>query len=765
MQRFSKFRLLNLNPVYVFPMKKTGTLLFVLLLIQFFTCALPIGNQAISFFLPLHTLLETVSIVVSMMVFTLGWNTADRNTSGNIILLGALFFAVGVLDFLHTNSYLGMPDLITQNTTQKQLNFWLFARFISAAGLLWISLRPWNAFKSGATRLLCFISLLIMVAAIAWETLFHLDWFPTTFVSGAGLTNFKKNTEYIIILLNLATAGKLFIMMQKPQPFNIAMLFGALCTLAMSEFFFTFYTVMAGSYNILGHIYKVIAYLFIYQAIVINVIKEPYRLLELAKEKFQTIFDSVNDGIELISVDGFVIDMNRLSYERMGYSRDEVIGQPMTKFNKVDDPVKVKQNSELIARKGYASFESTRVHRDGSIIPIEVNALVIEIEGKKVHLGICRNITERKILENQLRENEQRVIANEKKIRQILETCPTAARITKNGTSKHSYYNSKYLEITNTDRETIDDFDPTLYYAPEVLAEITQRLQNGEVIIDKVVHLENQNDPQFGSKWVLASYFEIDYEGSPATLGWFHDISERIRLEKMKSEFISTVSHELRTPLTSISGALGLITKEVLGKIPTEAMKVIEIAHRNSLRLAYMINDLLDMEKLAAGKVSFDMRPHLLVDLIKLSIEDNSNYLSDRQIKLIFVEDPNNEQLQLQCDRQRFLQVLSNLISNAIKFSHANGTVEIAIQQNDGIRISVTDHGNGIPLEFQKSIFQKFAQADSSDTRQKGGTGLGLAITRELIERMGGKIGFNSSKGNGACFYIDFPLFRSQKLT
>ena len=259
-------------------MKKTGTLLFVLLLIQFFTCALPIGNQAISFFLPLHTLLETVSIVVSMMVFTLGWNTADRNTSGNIILLGALFFAVGVLDFLHTNSYLGMPDLITQNTTQKQLNFWLFARFISAAGLLWISLRPWNAFKSGATRLLCFISLLIMVAAIAWATLFHLDWFPTTFVSGAGLTNFKKNTEYIIILLNLATAGKLFIMMQKPQPFNIAMLFGALCTLAMSEFFFTFYTVMAGSYNILGHIYKVIAYLFIYQAIVINVIKEPVEI-------------------------------------------------------------------------------------------------------------------------------------------------------------------------------------------------------------------------------------------------------------------------------------------------------------------------------------------------------------------------------------------------------------------------------------------------------------------------------------------------------
>ena len=243
-------------------------------------------------------------------------------------------------------------------------------------------------------------------------------------------------------------------------------------------------------------------------------------------------------------------------------------------------------------------------------------------------LNFITNINDRKQAQNE-------VLESEKRLRMILDTCPTAARITKCGSLEYSYYNFQYLKLTNNDEHTINNFDPSSYYDQQTFDEIMDSLKNGNNIIDKLVELKKPSEPSYGIKWVLASYFNINYEGQPATIAWFHDISERIRLEKMKSEFISTVSHELRTPLTSISGALGLITNEVFGKIPEKALQMIEVAHRNSLSLTYMINDLLDMDKLVAGKMSFDMQENSLVDIIRRSIEDNSSYQRAPCVRLL----------------------------------------------------------------------------------------------------------------------------------
>ncbi len=365
-------------------------------------------------------------------------------------------------------------------------------------------------------------------------------------------------------------------------------------------------------------------------------------------------------------------------------------------------------------------------------------------------------------LENRVQERTRALTESEHQLRLVLDTSPTAARITVRDMNQTAYYNAQYLAMTNNDSESIKNFDSSIYYDPEVLADITQTLEKGDDIIEKLVELHNDNDPTFGTKWMLASYFNMHYQGQPATIGWFHEITDRILLERMKGEFISTVSHELRTPLTSISGSLSLAMNGVFGAIPQQAHQMIEVAHRNCMRLTFLINDLLDMEKLLAGQMTFDMQECLVVALIKQSLEDNRNYQRERNVKLVFQEKHEHQPWKLLCDEQRFLQILSNLLSNAIKFSpdSAEVHVDLALSQQHPheITISITDKGPGIPTEFKKRIFQKFSQADSSDTRKKGGTGLGLSITRELVEHMGGKIAYTSAVSQGSCFYVTFPL-------
>lgn len=240
------------------------------------------------------------------------------------------------------------------------------------------------------------------------------------------------------------------------------------------------------------------------------------------------------------------------------------------------------------------------------------------------------------------------------------------------------------------------------------------------------------------------------------------DIREQKRIERMKSEFISTVSHELRTPLTSISGSLGLISSNVLGVLPDKVKAMLDIAYKNSQRLSFLINDLLDMEKLIAGKMSFDMSNQLVLPLVQQAITENKSYADKYFVKFVLQDEAPNAQIYI--DPFRLQQILNNFLSNAAKYAPEKTQVDICIQAYLGwVRISVIDYGKGIPEDFKAHIFQKFSQADASNTREKGGTGLGLAISKELVQRMGGRIGFNSEVGQGTCFFAEFKCVESDR--
>lgn len=234
------------------------------------------------------------------------------------------------------------------------------------------------------------------------------------------------------------------------------------------------------------------------------------------------------------------------------------------------------------------------------------------------------------------------------------------------------------------------------------------------------------------------------------------DASESDRVERMKSEFVSTVSHELRTPLTSIAGSLGLLAGGAAGELAEKPARLITIARNNADRLVRLINDILDVEKLESGKMRFDSQRIELGEALAHSVESLRAFAEGYGVT-IALERPDRPVHAL-VDRDRLDQVCVNLLSNAIKFSPQGGTVTLALVPGDLThRIIVQDQGPGIPLEFQPRIFGKFAQADSSDSRAKGGTGLGLSIVREITMRMGGAVGFDSEPGQGSTFFVDLP--------
>ena len=208
---------------------------------------------------------------------------------------------------------------------------------------------------------------------------------------------------------------------------------------------------------------------------------------------------------------------------------------------------------------------------------------------------------------------------------------------------------------------------------------------------------------------------------------------------------------------------LGLIKAGAFNAAPEKLLPMVEIAYDNSTRLGGLIDDILDIEKITAGKMEFVLKPLNASILIEEALDANKVY--GDKYGVTFKHRMTDSRLIMNGDKDRLMQVMSNLLSNAAKFSREGSTVEItASRQNDNIYISVKDDGDGIPKEAQATIFERFTQADSSDQRIKGGTGLGLSISKTIIDGHGGDIGFTSEYGQGTVFYFEIPsVFKDQK--
>jgi signal transduction histidine kinase len=260
----------------------------------------------------------------------------------------------------------------------------------------------------------------------------------------------------------------------------------------------------------------------------------------------------------------------------------------------------------------------------------------------------------------------------------------------------------------------------------------------------------------------ISAKFYVRYQERLDQMKLIKEENERTKAAlEVKRQFLATVSHELRTPLTSIMGSLDLVNYGALGEVPEKLKPAIRIAAKNGKRLANLIDDLLDLQKIEAGEMEFHFKPISVNDLMHEAVESTAGYADKLGIHVTTV--PCLHDCQIMGDRSRLMQVMNNLLSNALKFSDEGGTVEVCVQiVGARVRISVHDEGVGIPKDAKDRVFGKFTQVDSSDVRKVGGTGLGLNITKQIVQRHNATIDYVSELGVGSTFFVEFDCLKDE---
>ena len=413
-----KPRLWGLDPSHLPTLRRVLPFLMVLAGIQLLawlinttpgTSSTP-GASVIPYYLALHTLMETVSIVIAMMVFAVGWNNFEKLSSGNLALSASVFFAVGLLDFSHVVAYVGMPDFLGPNDANKHLHFWMGARFLAAFVLLVVCIRPWEAQISRNMKRGVLVGVVALVVVLNWGAVAHKEALPVWFVLGEGLTWPKKALEYLYILMNLVAAGVLLLRMRAPQPFNAALLFAAVVTLAMSELYFTLYTTMTGAYNVLGHVYKVIAYLFIYRAVVVETVERPYRELAKSRQSLELAVRASGTGLWDWDVRTGLTYFSPVWKSQLGYQDHELANQFSTwesLLHPEDHDAALQRVQDFLQAPREAAYESEfrMHHKDGSYRWILARGEKhCDASGVPLRLmGSHADVTERKRSENRFR--------------------------------------------------------------------------------------------------------------------------------------------------------------------------------------------------------------------------------------------------------------------------------------------------------------------------------------------------------------------------
>ena len=460
---------------------------------------------------------------------------------------------------------------------------------------------------------------------------------------------------------------------------------------------------------------------------------------DLAQER--SILQNAADVICSLDKDGRLVRISHASLRVLGYRPEELQEKWLIELVVQEDVPGTQANLKQSAQtSSVLNFENRVKRKDGLVIQLLWSICWSEVDQTFVCVG--HEITERKNAEAALRNSEA-------KTRIILENVPAGIIITTNDhridlvspslEAMLGYSLAQLKQMTFVDLFVDNKNRPTSVFLRDLLAKQAggvTRLQAkrgaGDLLpVDVAVVEFNDLD---GSKIMAVMV----------------DVTESFQLEKLKREFLALVTHELRTPLTSLQGFLAMLNKGVYGDLPEKAAQKAQSASISVNRLIALVNDILDLEKMEAGKFNFEFQEIDLTDAIQHSIDTVQPLAEAANLGF-------NVQVGDFCvvaDYNRLVQVVVNLLSNAIKYSNPGTSINItATTKNEFVEVAIIDHGKGIPIEFVDTIFERFVQVPGSQDRS-GGTGLGLPITKAIIDQHGGTIGLISEEGKGSRFWF-----------
>ena len=753
-----------LSPPAIWALGLTVLLLFAYALPGFQFFSMPTS------YLPLHTALEFAAMAVSAMVFSLAWNLRHRPDNGNIMLMGAGFLAVGLIDFAHTLSYAGMPELVTPSGVEKAINFWLAARYVAAVVFLAAALLPalrWSvAAFQGATA-----GAIGIAAFVWWLELGHEDWLPRTFVAGQGLTTFKIGAEYLLGLLYATAAILLFMKSRRThQECDLQWLAAAAWVQGLAEMFFTLYADVTDLHNLLGHVYKSIAYVMVYRAIFVAGVQRPYQALDFEHGRMQALMATLTEPVWLKDANGVYLSCNFAFEQLYGATQADIAGKTDYDFVGREEADFFRQydlraiaagvpsvNEEWLTfavggRKGL--FETTKTPMfapDGTLIGV---------------LGIAHDITERKqaALAEALR-------ASEEKYRVLLDQSSDSI-FSFYPDGRYSYVNAAFAK--SFDKTPADIIEKTVW---DVFPkdEADKRFNGIHTIFEQGIErvFEVRVPTPQGLRYMITTAKPVfnDQQQVSTVICSSKDITERKLAEqaahaanRAKSEFLANMSHEIRTPMNGVVGMVDILQQT---ELRPDQHRMLGTIQQSSMALLQILNDILDFSKIEAGKLTVESVPVYLREVAEGVAQLMISLPGSRATELSLFVSPELPDWTLG-DPSRLRQVLLNLIGNAIKFSDSQGARVALVQLNiepclladgaRGVRMSVVDNGIGMAPEVVAKLFQPFAQADESTARKFSGTGLGLSITHRLVELMHGRVSVQSSLGVGSEFVVELPL-------
>jgi PAS domain S-box-containing protein len=487
--------------------------------------------------------------------------------------------------------------------------------------------------------------------------------------------------------------------------------------------------------------------------------------LRVSEQRYRTLVTSLHEGVVLQHHDGSIQACNPSAEQMLGLTSDQLVGRtsidPRWRAVREDgSDFPGDEHPAMVAlRTGKPSRgEIMGVHKsDDTVTWLTVNAQpLFQPEAQTPYAVVTSffDITEQRRIEQEVRYQKTLLeCLCEASLDGILVVSPDRRWL---------YLNQRFASMWNFSDEVVAAASSAIGL-PAMLEQVVDSARARARIeaIYANIHPSGQEELHLHDGRIFERYSAPVLHGDGTFYGrvWYYrDVTEREAVARAKRAFVSAVSHELRTPLTAIHFAIGMINSGKAGDVSEQMRPIIAIVYNNSERLIRLINDILDSEKFEISAVSFVLAPVALVPLVQQALDANRHYAASFDVSLVL--EPVAAEIWVNVDSDRLMQVLTNLLSNAAKFSPFGGVVTTAISTYDNtVRIAVTDQGPGIPPEFQPRIFEKFAQADDPTSWRKGGTGLGLNIARSIIERLGGTIGFTTST-NGTTFFVELPIWR-----